>query len=386
MNQCINIGRPKVYVQDANTVRMAAEVELPTGPKQELYIEVPKEYGDYLTADRSDAFLVGLLHYALYHGFDVKCEAAITGELHYHLSNTLIPALTNHGERKIEIVSDFIDGRYANAGAVGSGISCGVDSMHILQKHLHHPIKSLRLTHLVVNNVGAFRMGSEQFDRSLENAQQVIKDVDISSGVSLIKINSNLAKIIDYPFEWCHTYCNAFPVLALGKLYGTFIYGSSGYDFSKFSCYGAESIVKHCDAYDSISLQCFSACGTKFILDGGALTRFEKTRDIVDFDLAQRYLNVCVEDNGRNCGHCEKCRRTLLCLDALGALDKFRKVFDLDAYRRDRWKYLGWALYRHWIGAGAMTDEALMTIRGDINWRSRVFAIARRAMGFAKGI
>lgn len=42
---------------------------------------------------------------------------------------------------------------------------------------------------------------------------------------------------------------------------------------------------------------------------------------------------------GKNCGRCEKCTRTLLALDALGALDKYRDVFDVDYYLSHKQSY-----------------------------------------------
>lgn len=102
--------------------------------------------------------------------------------------------------------------------------------------------------------------------------------------------------------------------------------------------------------------------------------------------MAQKNLNVCVSDTGVNCGHCEKCRRTLLILDGLGALEKFSKVFDVDAYRCNKWKYLGWALYRKWVGHGDMTNDALEALRRQIGFKSRAIAMARLMARPFKGI
>lgn len=381
----IVIGVPRIELTDGHC-RLVADVRIPSRRARgqdswALFLEVPCEYGDYLTADRCDAFLVGLLHYALYHGFDMKCEAPVTAELHYQLSNMLIPALTDHGKRRIRLKADLIDGKFENVGAVGSGISCGVDSMHVLINHLNNPIKSMRLTHLTINNVGAFRSDSSQYQRSRQTARQVAASLNLP----LIDCNSNINAFVDYPFEYSHTFLNAFPVLALGRLWQTFFYGSSGYDYSHF-CVGSKSLSLACDVYDCLSLNCFSYSGPNLISDGGALTRFEKTAAIQDFALAQKYLNVCVMDDGYNCGRCEKCRRTLLNLDALGALTKFSSVFNLDAYYRCKWKYLGWALYRRWIGRGDMTNDALSVLRGQLGVTGEAFAIARLMARPFKGI
>ena len=45
-------------------------------------------------------------------------------------------------------------------------------------------------------------------------------------------------------------------------------------------------------------------------------------------------------EDGDNCGKCEKCVRTLLGIAALGALDKYAEVFDIDYYRKHKKWYL----------------------------------------------
>lgn len=54
-------------------------------------------------------------------------------------------------------------------------------------------------------------------------------------------------------------------------------------------------------------------------------TRLEKLRILAGEPLAHRHLRVCWKNVGRdlNCGVCEKCIRTMLALEACGALEKF---------------------------------------------------------------
>lgn len=75
----------------------------------------------------------------------------------------------------------------------------------------------------------------------------------------------------------------------------------------------------------------------QFLSGGGRSDRLEKTRAVSTLDVAQRHLNVCLYPKLEiNCGRCGKCVRTLLTLEMVGALDKFRSVFPVDDYRRDR--------------------------------------------------
>ena len=64
----------------------------------------------------------------------------------------------------------------------------------------------------------------------------------------------------------------------------------------------------------------------------------EKTEIISDWEVAQKHLNVCsANTSAENCSNglvCGKCLRALITLDAMGKLDKFAGVFDIDKYRK----------------------------------------------------
>ena len=55
---------------------------------------------------------------------------------------------------------------------------------------------------------------------------------------------------------------------------------------------------------------------------GLEMSRFAKTAIVAEWPLALDHVNVCIspESDGENCGHCEKCLRTMLALIALGKL------------------------------------------------------------------
>ena len=95
-----------------------------------------------------------------------------------------------------------------------------------------------------------------------------------------------------------------------------------------------------CSAYDLLLLDCLSSENLKIYPEGAAYERLDKMSHIIDFEPAQKYLEVCVQGVGKNCGRCVKCARTLLMLDYLGALDKFCEVFDVEGYKKNRQWYL----------------------------------------------
>ncbi len=66
-----------------------------------------------------------------------------------------------------------------------------------------------------------------------------------------------------------------------------------------------------------------SSSRLEIVHDGAAFMRVEKTEYVARSPLALRHLRVCYRDpEGGNCGRCNNCYRTMLALEALGALER----------------------------------------------------------------
>lgn len=353
----LHIGKPRIE-RVGDKVRLISLVKSPEFEEaRDLWFEVDAKYSQYLCDERSDAFLIGMLRYAMGLGYDIECDAPITEELLYNIRTYLIPALSKASPEiyPVSIVADISSDILSNAGAVGAGMSCGIDSLHVLCHHLASPYPSMKLTHLVLNNVGAYQEGSDQFAWQLNHAQQFADEY----GCELIHTNSNYTDAFPANHKglrWTHSYANMFCVYALQKFWRTFYYGSSGYDFSGFSL--AKVAKGDCALYDLLSLNVFSTRSLRIYSEGGAKTRFEKTIDVANYEPARKYLHVCTRDNGPCCNTCEKCCRTLMTLDAIGRLDDFSAIFDVDYYRRNRKWYLNWMYYNYYFfGKESLLEE-----------------------------
>ena len=79
----------------------------------------------------------------------------------------------------------------------------------------------------------------------------------------------------------------------------------------------------------------------ELIIDGCQYRRVDKLKKIVDWEIAQKYLNVCLDktNDASNCGTCPKCLMTLMTLEILGKLDEFSEVFDMADYRQRSFEY-----------------------------------------------
>ena len=331
-----------------------------------VWFEVPSAYGKYLTYERSDGFLIGMLSIAMRQKHDIMCEAPVTEELLYQIQTVLVPSLVKYSKKlyHTKIMSKTAPA-LDNAGAVGSGLSCGVDSMHVIARMLQSEYNTMNLTHFTFYNVGSFNgiykdVGIEKVrDVCRERAEKCAKEVDLP----LIITDSNFQSAFWQDHLLTHTFSSTFAIFMLQKLWKTYYYGSSGYDYSLFTIKNNDCISA--DHYDLLSLCCFSTSKMTIYSEGGEETRYEKQLDIADNPIAKKYLHVCTKSY-TNCNVCNKCKRTLLLFDAMGKLDEFAQVFDVDYYKLHRKEYLEY-LYRAHIEEihDPMLEPAYQVLKND---------------------
>ncbi len=381
----IVIGAPKLEC-DNGLARMTSVITV-RGDARPVWFEVEERYGQYLCAERSDAFLIGILNYAMREHCDIRCESPVGSQLLYQIRTYLIPSLVRHSKvlyaTNIEAEMDL--NPIANSGGVGAGVSCGVDSLHVIKNYARSPYPGLSLTHLVLNNVGAFWRGTEDHQYEWQSAH--VREFCKENGFELILTNSNIAEQIPQNHFLTHTYSSCFAIYCLQGLWSVYYYGSSGEDFSAFSLVdNDEHDAAH---YELLSLDVFSTRNLKIYSEGGAIDRFEKVKDLVGYKPSYKYLHVCTSDGGPNCGHCGKCLRTLTALDALGVLDKYREAFDVEDYKRNHRDRLKW-LYLQQIDARGdkMTQSAYHILSEQISLLMRIEArisfFVRRFVFWAK--
>lgn len=310
-----------------------------------LWFAVPIEYKDYLCAERSDAFVVAILWYAMVTGSDIESMAPMSEKMVFHITRYLIPALCTEekGYRRIRILGPTSDQPYSNIGGVGTGMSCGIDSFYTMHEYTREDTpKKYRLTHLSYFNMGAifhpnrsekkeytlkefYETTDRMSEEKRENARQVAEHV----GLSLVYVKSNLDSDY-YRGAYGHTAVYRYCAMAL-SLQGLFsvYYNSSG----GWPGYFDLTLTEGSQHYEALLCQCLSTESLTFILSDN-VTRAEKTMAIADDKLAQKYLDVCFCFN--SCGRCSKCIRTLVTLDIIGKVNQFGKVFDIEYFQKHR--------------------------------------------------
>lgn len=345
----IHIGQPQIVEKPHNS-RLQAKVKIGNN-ETELWFEVSKEYGEYLVDDRADAFVVALVNYAMIHGFDIRSEAPLSQKLLYQLKDHYIPTLSlaDTGFRRIELDCTATNRSLKNAGAVGCGMSCGVDALTTLYLHSEgRCTPGYEITHLTFFNVGA-AMSANRPRHSMEEIyayenkairerteyvnRERFKKVEQfarSLGFPIVRVESNIMEVARIDFSLVHPQRNCAAVLALQKLFKAY-YISSGVKPNDLR------ITAGLDAsyYDVFAVPMFSTDAIQFYSSGGSYSRVEKTKMLCKYAPSYTALDVCWRDLA-NCGECGKCVRTLVTLDLLGRLDRYASVFDLKEYEKNR--------------------------------------------------
>jgi hypothetical protein len=219
-----------------------------------------------------------------------------------------------------------------------SALSCGVDSLSALQDHFvsDDVLEPYRITHLFFGHIGHHGYGGDLEGR-VERRRATIVRAAGELGLPVVEMWTNTPEFYppehDSPLNWMATMTprNSAAPLLLQRGVETFLYASS----HDWQWVGARP-TPDLSISDPILLPALSTEQVSLHSVGSEHTRPEKTERIAWWELAHRYLDVCIIDGGLNCSRCSKCLRTLLTLEVLGAVDHFSERFDMDAYRAHR--------------------------------------------------
>lgn len=299
-----------------------------------LWIEVNEGYEKYLTFERADAFVVGILNWAMRKGHDIYTENPISETLYYQLTRYLIPTLSKWGKNLYEtkLICSIDSSLINNAGGIGTGITGGVDSLYTIMTNESDKFPLHKITHLTFFNVGSHGKG-EKAKRLYADRLDQAKRFCEENCYPLVEVNSNLQEVIKQEHFLTATYSATFAILSLQKLWKLYYLASAGNDFDVFRL--KDNDLHCCEDYELFSLPLLSTDNLRIESSGAGVTRQNKIKELVKYEPSYKYLNVCT-DTGKNCSRCEKCIRTMIGLDATGELDKYSEVFDIDFYKNNK--------------------------------------------------
>ena len=314
-------------------------VEVPYTEKT-MYFAVKNEHADMLTDEVYDAFLLVPLYLAMYHHTDLHIHGKVSKKLYKNIMWYIRQILCDFSD-DLSMVDVKVDGFGTVTGKgdiIGTGISCGVDSLCTIFDHfVKEDDPEYRINSLFLFNCGTHGDFENPATRKLWLSRYELNAVAAKDiGLPVILVDSNLHafthKIGENKVGYFALHSCMFALERAIKLY----YASSGESYDEVLRFNQFDRDIDMAGYTQTAL--FPLIGTETLTmlhDGSQYQRSNKIERIIDWDIAQKYLNVCVNStDGTNCCICSKCMRTLVPLEATGKLEQFSGVFDLVKYKK----------------------------------------------------
>lgn len=320
---------------------------------QQIWFETDISYEKGVCSDRGDAFIVAMLFYAMITEEDIICEAPVSSKLLFHLNDYLIPLLSfQSSTRKISIQAPTIGKPDVIPKAVGTGMSCGIDSMASLYEYRQKNIpEEYRLTHLTFFNVGADKgyvpkhkkwndlsKILEPFNKTMEEKKRKAERIANELSLGFVFVDSNQTLIYQGLFEESHLYRSMSAVMFLQNFFSVYYLSSTGCLLDDFE----PKLRIDPGHYEIGMVPYLSTENLQFECGSKAYNRVEKMRMIQDDQITQRYLNVCSDITP--CYHCTKDFRMIIIFDILNCEEKFKHIYSIEKNHEVRWKAYNWLL------------------------------------------
>lgn len=335
--------------QDAAVTKYQCLV-LGYGDQRKLHYEISSTTGHAHPSTTANWAILGMLLPAMRTGKTLRCDHGVSALLLHFLRTDLQELLLNFDPslNRINIEAEAlpINLPASKSVRIGTGFSAGIDSFNSLKPFQHSDTTSqLNVTDLFIFDVGAFGHNSSKSSRnSFSTAATRTRIYADRLGLQAHSVTSNLAGfyagVSGLDFIRTHTLRNASAAILFEQEIDIYLYASA------FSYKEVDLKARYALGHiDSILLSLITTSQLRFISSGAGSDRIKKTALLANDKDAQHMLDVCVTPAprrsrlvgaGRNCSRCWKCYRTMVTLDALGCLNEFRAVFDLDQYFQNR--------------------------------------------------
>lgn len=323
------IGEPRV-TEEKGQACLTADVRIETPGIEapgSVWWKFPVRYAEY-AGENSDALVIAMLPVAMRLGEDMEVRGRVSPRLAYGVREYQC-ILHAWWPEELEVAEiDYADlslpDTPANGTAVGCAFSGGVDSFYSLWRHLagNEDISGYRITHcLMIDNFDMY-MPEDIFPRIVSLYEETLRGL----GIEIIPIRTNLRKMRLAAIEREHSPKTFGAVLAASALVleGLFrrFYIPASHKYSAFMpLEGAHPLIDHWLSTETMEM----------IHDGSDSSRVEKTAVLSNWPETYSRLRVCFgrtafnENTGQveNCCQCEKCVRTMISLELLGALSRY---------------------------------------------------------------
>ena len=311
-----------------------------------IWMGVEPDMGGGLDTTVYDPFVLVPLILGMFYHQDVHIEGNISPKLYHNVQHYLIKIFDNFSPKTAPIkftVNGFDTIKGEIGSMIGTGISCGVDSLTtIYDNFVLEEDPNFKINNLFFVNTGSHGDYGEKSLQRFKERAKLNRGAADDLGLPMHLINTNFhvfthtidEEKIGYLAQWS-CYIGLQKCIKRYYVSGNISYeeicefykNSRDFDLSEY----CESYMPHLLSTERIEI----------VVDGCQYTRAEKTEHISDWDFAQKHLNVCVTPlkHARNCSCCNKCMWTLIPLEAMGKLDKFSQVFDIEKYKKNSFKW-----------------------------------------------
>lgn len=347
------------FAYGKSQARIVCDMEAGFTDVRQFWFSVDDEYGDWLTDDVYDAFLVAMLYPAMFYGEDIEIGGNVSkrilhNSLHY-VQGLMEAYAPSFHEISIK-VQGFSNAQKSERLHVGTGFSGGVDSFSTLADNFFSTDDpDYKVDTLFFFHVGQYGNVKKPVTwKRANNRFGITRDFAKEIGVGAVMMNTNMFDF--YHQEWelsAGVICRIASVLVFQKVLKRY-YISNAVTYNELAKNNYTYIKggSLCEMSDPIIMPLLSPDGLDILCDGAQHTRTEKTANIANLPLAQKHLNVCVNSSDKhveatNCGYCPKCLRTMMALDSADALEKFSGVFDLEQWKRHSFKYKCELVFRY---------------------------------------
>lgn len=341
--------------------------------------------GGAVEVDTADGLFPVALLYAMQRGRDLHVEAPLSPRLVYganlHLATILTRIIPDLHPSRVT-ASAMVEMPARPGRGVVTGCSGGVDSFNVLQDHLFQSTPpGFAVTHLLFNSVGSHPV--DDHDRVFRVRLDRVRRLATAIGLPLIVTTSNQDEVLGNPsFQVFDAVRNATVPLLLQTVARRAYYAAS-------STYAEVGVYRHgaADIADPLVLPMLSTERMDLVSVGCDLSRMEKIARLPQIPFTREFLDICTysPDHVVNCGRClNKCAPTIASMEMLGILDQYAPLFDLDAYREAKNRFLVHMLNTKLITTGNVREE--MRKRGiavplslrAIAWAERKFRLRER--------
>lgn len=355
--------------QDGQRVRLLCNIKVTGGeaekclPDDKLWISIDRPYGYMLNEKICDGYFLIAMVFGMYFGQDVRLCGKVSKRLYNNLMNYGQTILMNHdpGLQKTYVETDgFLTDDYfeQDRKIIGAPGAFGVDALTTLyDKWLHEEDADHRINMVFSFNCGINGAYDDPNTKKLRTDRKKLWKAGFDElGIPIADVDTNIHQFLHNRMFVYAAACYLGRYFCILNLQGGVkkYYLPSGFSYWDVMNFGKLPFKPNRRGTGDIGLSyeepffapLLNTEHIELVLDGAQYQRTEKIEKIAEWDFTYRYLNVCqpgkqlTGDFSRNCSVCPKCLYTMLCLDAMGKLDAYDKVFDLQQYYAKKYIYL----------------------------------------------